>query len=469
MPNSINNFQRTILNKVIPDQSTVNNLENIAAFCKNALPEQQETITPVSNSTVNIVSKFGIDIYNKFLIIAGLSNVDNLTLLFPLQSTCIDGQEITVTFLPQVSATFNGNGASVVTAYGAGYNIFYAKTSIKFKFFAGNWYQIGETISDYLKTTVPALLPNLSGRNRLINGNFDVWQRATSFTATTSGVYTADRWLCQTVSGTGTVSRLTHSLANAAYGKYYLSYNQNKASGTIILQRIESVLTFAGQIAILSFYANFSAGATQNIYFSISQKFGGGGSPSSTVFFNTDNILIANTGFQKYSIVLNMPSIAGKTLGTNGTDNLEIAMVLPSGNYTFDTFGWQLESGSVATPFEYRPLSHEITLSKRYGQMIDHLSLLHARTTTQLETSIMFPIEMRTSPSIDATYSQLYNVYDAFGVSFTQSSFNAVYAVSGPSPKGAFINLGNFTGLTQGGSYVTNAASSGKIFLSAEL
>jgi hypothetical protein len=54
-------------------------------------------------------------------------------------------------------------------------------------------------------------VPNasLGFKNRIINGAFDVWQRATSFTLS-SGVttYTADRFYVNTTGGAGTVSRV---------------------------------------------------------------------------------------------------------------------------------------------------------------------------------------------------------------------------------------------------------------------
>jgi len=131
--------------------------------------------------------------------------------------------------------------------------------------------------------------------------------------------------------------------------------------------------------------------------------------------------------------------------------------------------GVQLEVGTEATPFENRMYSTELAMCQRYYQLIDHLSLSAARTTTQIETSFMFPVWMRTAPTIDSSVGQAYQIYDAFGGAFTQSSFNCVFAVSGATQKGAFITLQNFTGLTQGRTYVTNAANVGKFGISAEL
>ena len=90
-----------------------------------------------------------------------------------------------------------------------------------------------------------------------------------------------------------------------------------------------------------------------------------------------------------------VPSISGKTIGTTAnTSSLGIDFWTSSGstynarsgslgiqNNTFHFWGVQVERGSVATPFEQRPIGTELTLCERYyetsfrnGQTIGHNS-----------------------------------------------------------------------------------------------
>lgn len=65
-------------------------------------------------------------------------------------------------------------------------------------------------------------------QNAIINSNFDIWQRSTTFTiSTSSGIYTADRMIGYIESGTATVSRTT---INDGYSTY--AWKIVKATGT---------------------------------------------------------------------------------------------------------------------------------------------------------------------------------------------------------------------------------------------
>jgi hypothetical protein len=160
---------------------------------------------------------------------------------------------------------------------------------------------------------------------------------------------------------------------------------------------------------------------------------------------------------------------AGAWAAANYVSATGATSVVGTGSATFYITGVQLEQNTSATPFERRLYNQELANCQRYYQLLDHLSLSAARGTTSIETSFMFPVWMRATPTIDSSVGQGYQIYDAFGNGFTQSSFNGAFAVTGATQKGGFISLGNFTGLTQGRTYVTNAANVGKFGLSAEL
>lgn len=225
-----------------------------------------------------------------------------------------------------------------------------------------------------------------SFRNKIINGNFDIWQRGVS--QTTSGYGSDDRWTNVIVSSTATFSRQSFALydASAPQGSTYFARTVVTTAGTATsacnkTQRIEGVRTLAGKTVTVSFWAK--ADASRNIAVDLFQYFGSGGSPSSTVEgIGATKVGVTNS-WQKFTLSATLPTLSGKTLGTDGKDCLALRIWFDAGsNYntqtaslgnqsgTFDISQVQVEEGVVATPFEQRPIGLEYELCKRYYQEV---------------------------------------------------------------------------------------------------
>jgi hypothetical protein len=248
-------------------------------------------------------------------------------------------------------------------------------------------------------------------RNAIINGNFDIWQRGTSFTpAALSRVFLADRW---NVYRDGSGSTVTFSRLPFALGQtnvpgeptYALRCYQTVAGtgGTynIVQQFIEGVRTFAGQTVTLSFYARAASGINLPEV-AISQSFGTGGSPSAEVGVNLDTNVALTTTWQKFTYTATLPSISGKTLGTNGDDHVRVRFFLPVNQISDISIARvQLESGSVATPFEQRSIGEELALCQRYFQD-SRLGLQGTATAASqvVTASCLYPVQMRDTPTI---------------------------------------------------------------------
>jgi len=212
--------------------------------------------------------------------------------------------------------------------------------------------------------TLPALngsaLTGIAGRkNIFINGNFSVNQRGTG--ATSGGTYlTADRWKAGQTNVTFQTVANDRDLSIANM----LKVTSHTNGYGIIVQAAEDVRTTSGQNVTLSFWAktaNFSSFRLE-----LQQNFGSGGSATVTVVNNASYFSVPDTGWNKYTATIAIPSISGKTVGTSSYFNMVLGPNSgTSGGITYFS-EVQLELGSVATDFEHRSFGEELALCKRY-------------------------------------------------------------------------------------------------------
>jgi hypothetical protein len=196
------------------------------------------------------------------------------------------------------------------------------------------------------QNTGGAVAPFVAGKNKIINGDFGIWQRGTSFTSIGNSVYTADRW-CTESNGTSIVTQQTFtggSAPVAGYAGQYFLRQQVTSPSTVsgLNYRIEDIRTLSGQTATISFWAK--AASTTTLTFLATQFF------VSAQQDNMNTTFSIGTSWQRYTFTGTIGSIAGYTLPNPNFLSLRF-LVLTNTAYTLDIWGVQLEAGSVATPF----------------------------------------------------------------------------------------------------------------------
>jgi hypothetical protein len=292
---------------------------------------------------------------------------------------------------------------------------------------------------------VNAYLVNKPITNAIINGAFEINQRGFTST-TTNDALGFDRWrLTQTGDGTATYSSQDFTLGAAPVAGYeaknfarLVTTGQTTTNvSSLLQQRIESVRTFAGETVTLSFWAKAGSG-TPKIALELQQFFGGGGSPSSPVNTYANQVTLSNT-WTRYTTTVAIPSIAGKTLGTNSGDFFGVRFWVSAGSdfnartgslgiqsNTFDIWGVQLEAGSVATPFKRNAnsLQGELAACQRYYWRSSSTGFgPHAQgwatTTTSAIIFLTLPTTMRVKPTSVEFSEQFIGDFITGGVTVT--------------------------------------------------
>jgi len=289
-----------------------------------------------------------------------------------------------------------------------------------------------------------------AGKNKIINGDFNINQRGFTSTTSTFG-YNFDRWTFARTGGSLTLSAETFTPGTAPVAGYEsknfvrcaISGQSAAADRFIYSQAIESVRTFANQTITVSFWAKASSG-TPSVAVSVVQTFGSGGSPSGDVQTAGGKIAIT-TSWARYSVTFAVPSISGKTIGTANDDALNVRLWTSAGtdfnaptnslgiqNATIDFWGVQVEAGSVATAFQTATgtLQGELAACQRYyyrqtaNNLFAQFAIGTCYTTVNAFGFVPLGVTMRVKPS-SVDYSTL-RIYDGgSGYTVTALALNA--------------------------------------------
>jgi hypothetical protein len=145
----------------------------------------------------------------------------------------------------------------------------------------------------------------------------------------------------------------------------------------------------------------------------------------------------------------------------------QVNLVATSGATWYVT-GVQLEVGSTATSFDYRPYTTELQLCQRYFYVVGGV-LSIAASSSDVRMPSVFPVQMRATPTVTANTGT--NIFNRFSVApLTQSASNAT--ILDASNTSAVFRFQNFTGASTGDAGVMDSSSnntSAVCFASSEL
>lgn len=231
-------------------------------------------------------------------------------------------------------------------------------------------------------STINTALGNIQARNLLINGDFRISQRGTSFVAGANNddTYNLDRWTL--LSDGNDIVDITQSTLHPSGLGNSIALDVETASkkfGIVQFIETQNIYGIRGKNVTLSFYARTTGSGLKNVKAVILSWTGTADSLTSDVVStwnsanttptwaanwtaeNTPSSLVMTATWTRYSVTAN--------IDTAGTNNVAVFIWSDTGGnigeflYIADV---QLEVGSSASTFEQRSISAELALCQRY-------------------------------------------------------------------------------------------------------
>ena len=283
------------------------------------------------------------------------------------------------------------------------------------------------TFNDNTTQNTSAYGGGFAFRNKLINGDFDIAQRGTSFVsgANNDDTYNLDRWYV--LSDGNDIVDITQTTTVPTGAKYSIGLDVetvNKKFG--IAQIIENANCYdaIGGNVTLSFQARVSATTKlDNVKCAVVAWSGTADTVTSDIISawnveGTNPTLIANATYENTPANLNVTTSwatysVTANVDTASTTNIIVFIWSDVTDTTLGDFLYvtnvQLEKGSTATSFDYRPYGTELALCQRYfyknkgdGAGSGPYGIGHCRSN-YLRGLIHLPVVMRTTPTMTNT------------------------------------------------------------------
>lgn len=306
-------------------------------------------------------------------------------------------------------------------------------------------------------------------KNRFINGDMSIAQRANSATVTagtavptaSTGYPCVDRWFTYSTGANITVAQVAGS--NNTQNRLQIT-GAASVTAVGVGQRIETNNSYdlSGQTVTLS--VNMSNSLLTNVtwtasYANTSNTFGTIGTPTKTQI--STGTFTVNSTITNYSTQINIPAAA-----TTGVEVLFTVGAQTSGTWVIGNA--QLELGNAASSFEVVDFGTELLMCQRYFQKTDALGLgTGVGAGTSLYMSIQYPVTMRAAPT-SSVAGTTWALTDGYSADFNTSS-PTITALDLASTTSIRVQLGGFSGQTVGRVYFWRPVSTSLIGLSAEL
>lgn len=271
---------------------------------------------------------------------------------------------------------------------------------------------INNSLSDINNSLSDITNRSHSFRNKIPDGRLDFWHEGASQTSSGYGSDTmsvnAHNGSTKTHSRQSFVAGVDRPAIDVPSAKYFSSTVVTSVAGANNFVskgfKIEDVSTFAGKTVTLSFDAK--ANDTKKLFITIQQNFGTDGSLTVNTFIPT--VTVGTTWGSRFTATVTLPSILGKTVGSNSflylVFGFDVGSSFAGVNYssdaiqqsgTFDLACVQLEEGTVATPFEELPIEMSQKRVERYYERAFVSNNGYATATTNLCSQVWWKTEKR--------------------------------------------------------------------------
>ena len=310
----------------------------------------------------------------------------------------------------------------------------------------------------YLSTTTQAITPSqgtvswstldsniqqdlgVMYKNRIINGNMVIDQRNAGASVSASGSFPVDRWNSYfTQASKLTMQQNAGSVTPPAGFTNYLgvtsssAYTVGSSEGFWIRQPIEGFNiadlawgTASAKTVTLSFWVRSSltgtfGGSLRNSAANRSYPYTYSISVADTweyktitVAGDTSGTWLTNNGIG-ITVIFGLgvgatySGTAGAWAGSNFVSATGTTSVVGTNGATFYITGVQLEVGSTATSFDYRPYGTELALCQRYYQFVGGTAFAfplfggYQQANDEIYNPISFPVQMRATPTTTKT------------------------------------------------------------------